>query len=293
MDKRSFLTANECTCTVANLNIEIKVTAHDALAKHATITSLLNSDLQAMNCQGVLGSDVDQTLAGANAVATQCHCLDNRVWVTLHDRAVHERTWVTFVGITNHILVLSLIVSCKAPLHTSWETSTTTTAQSRLLDDVDNLLGSLVLQSIRESHVTVASNILGNVLRIDKTAVAQSDTLLLAVEVHVLRVANVLRSLGVNIEQSLNATTTNHVLLNDFVGILGLHLCVESIVGHHLNNRAFLTEAETSCYNHINFTGNTISFNGSLQVLDNFSTARSFTASTTAAQELNVLSSHG
>ena len=214
------------------------------------------------------------------------------MWVTLHDRAVHESSGVALIGITNHILVLSLIATRKSPLHASRETCTTTTTQSRLLDDVNYILGSLVLKCIRECHVAVASDVLSNVLWIDKTAITQSHTLLLAIEIHVFRVTNMLRGLRVDIEQTLYTMPANHMLLNDFFGIFGFNLCVKSVVGDNLNNRAFLTEAKASGHDYFYLICNAISFNSSLKVVDNFCAVRSFTACTPTAKQLNVFSTH-
>ncbi len=83
-----------------------------------------------MYSQGILGTDVDQTLVGVDAVTADGHGLDHRVGVTLHDGAVHECTGVALVGIADHILLVGFIATGKAPLHTGGEASATTATQT-------------------------------------------------------------------------------------------------------------------------------------------------------------------
>ena len=130
MDQSGLLTADECTSTVADLNIKVKVSSQDLLAKQTVLASLLDSDLQAVNSQGILSTDVNQTLVGVDAVTADGHSLNHRVGVTLHDGTVHESTGVALVSIADHVLLVGFIATGKAPLHTGGEASATTTTQT-------------------------------------------------------------------------------------------------------------------------------------------------------------------
>ncbi len=106
-----------------------------------------------------------------------------------------------------------------------------------------------------------------------------------------LAVAHRLVGLGVNIEQTLHATTANDVLLNDFGSILGLHLGVEGVVGDNFHDRALLTETEATRGDHIHFVGDAVLLECGIQVVNDFVAIGCFTSRTTAAQYLQTLGS--
>ena len=106
-----------------------------------------------------------------------------------------------------------------------------------------------------------------------------------------LAVAHRLVGLGINIEQTLHATTTDDVLFYDFGSILGLHLGVEGVVGDNLHNGAFLAETETTRGDDINLVGNAILLDSGFQVINDFVAVGCLTTGTTAAQHLQVLGS--
>ena len=246
-----------------------------------------------MHSQGILGADVNQSLVGPDAITADGHCLKHRVGVALHDGAVHECAGVALVGIAHHILVFGLVVAREAPFQACGEAGATASAQTGLLDDVDHLLGGLVLQGVGQCGVAVAGDVLLDVLGVDKAAVAQCHTQLFAIEVHVLRVAHGVLRLWIHIEQSLHLSAANHVLFDDFLGILGLHLGVEGVVGHDLHDGAFLAEAEAAGDDHVHLVGDSLSLDGRLEVVDNLRTVRGFATGAAAAQQLDVLGTHG
>ena len=130
MDQSGLLTADKCTGTVADLDIEVKVSTENLLAEQTIFTSLLDGNLQAVNSERILSTDVNQTLVGVDAVTADGHCLNHRVGVTLHDGTVHECTGVALVSIADHVLLVGFIATGKAPLHTGGEASATTTTQT-------------------------------------------------------------------------------------------------------------------------------------------------------------------
>ena len=82
-----------------------------------------------------------------------------------------------------------------------------------------------------------------------------------------LAVAHRLVGLGVDIEQTLDATATNDVLLNDFGSILGLHLSVEGVVGDNLHDGTLLAETEATGGDDIHLVGNAVLLEGGIQVI--------------------------
>ena len=97
VDQSGLLTADKCTGTVTDLDIEVKVSTENLLAEQTIFTSLLDGNLQAVNSERILSTDVNQTLVGVDAVTADGHRLNHRVGVTLHDGTVHECTGVALV----------------------------------------------------------------------------------------------------------------------------------------------------------------------------------------------------
>ena len=85
-----------------------------------------------------------------------------------------------------------------------------------------------------------------------------------------LAVADRLLSLRVNIEQTLHTTATDDVLLDDFHCILGLDLRIEGIIRDNFHDRALLAKAEATGSDNINLVCNTILFESSLKVFNDF-----------------------
>ena len=90
-----------------------------------------------------------------------------------------------------------------------------------------------------------------DILGIDESAVTQSDTELLLIEAHVLRVADVLLGVGVLIEQAGDLAALDHMLLDDLLGILRLDIGVESVVRYHLDDRTLFAETEAAGHHHL------------------------------------------
>ena len=81
------------------------------------------------------------------------------------------------------------------------------------------------------------------------------------------------------------------MLLNDFGSIFGLHLGVESVVGHHLHNGALLAETEATRGDDIHLVGDTVLLESGFQVVNDFVAVGCLTTGTTAAQHLQMLGS--
>ena len=106
-----------------------------------------------------------------------------------------------------------------------------------------------------------------------------------------LAVAHGLVGLGVNIEQTLYTATADDVLLDNLGSVLGLHLGVEGVVRHDLDNGALLAEAEATGSDHIHLVGDTVLFNSGLEVIYDFVAVGRLATGTAAAQHLQVLGS--
>ena len=187
------------------------------------------------------------------------------------------------VGVADHVFLLAGALGSYLPLETGGETSAAASSQTGLLDSLDGLLGS-ALEHLGQCLVTVAGYVLVYILGIDESAVTQSDTELLLIEAHVLRIADMLPGVGVLVEQTGDLAALDHVLLYDLLGILGLDICVEGIVWNHLHDRTFLTETEAACHHYLHVVVHSGSNNLLPQSLDDPGALGRTATRTSAAQ---------
>ena len=75
MDEGGLLSADECACAVAELDLEVESGAQDVLAKKAVFLSLLDGYLETVDCQRILCTDIDKSLACSDAITADGHCL--------------------------------------------------------------------------------------------------------------------------------------------------------------------------------------------------------------------------
>ena len=140
--------------------------------------------------------------------------------VSLQEGTVHECTRVTLVGVADYIFLLAYAaLGCDFPLKSGRETCAATATETGLLDFLNYLGGSHFSEALSESGIPVAGNGFLNVLRIDETAVAESYTELLLVELHMRGVRNALLGVRCHIKETLNFAALDDVLFDDFLGI--------------------------------------------------------------------------
>ena len=102
------------------------------------------------------------------------------------------------------------------------------------------------------------------------------------VEVHMLRVAHVLLVLRIGVEQIGHLTTLDNMLVDDALGIFGLHLCVEGVVGHNLDDGATLAEAEATGLDNLYVVAETFLGKDFLEVFDNLEAVGALASGTAA-----------
>ena len=112
----SFLTADERACAETKLHIKIKAGAEDVFTEQAVLTRLVDSNLQTLNGNRVLRTNIYATLGSADSIAGNRHSLNQRVGVALENGTVHECARVALVGVTANILLVGVVACGKFPL---------------------------------------------------------------------------------------------------------------------------------------------------------------------------------
>ena len=168
------------------MEIEIKAGVKYIFAEQAVFPRLVNSYLQALDCDGVLRADIDIALGSAGGVAADGHCLDDAVRVALKHGTIHECAGVALVGVTDDILLIRCVRRGEAPLEAGRESAAASASEAGILDLLDDLLGGHLGQHLAQSGIAVHCDIFVDILGVYEAAVTQRNSLLSLIEVGVV-----------------------------------------------------------------------------------------------------------
>ena len=168
--------------------------------------------------------------------------------VTFQNGTVHERAGVTFVRIADDILFVTGLVLLELPLDTGGESRAAASAQTGSLDLINNILRGHGLQDLIQSLIAADTDILMNVLRVDLTAVTKGDPVLFFIEADLFNVIDLGTGILVDVIH-LHVTddiAADHVLIDDPLRVLRLHMRIENTVRENSDDRSLLTETEAA-----------------------------------------------
>ena len=215
--------------------------------------------------------------------------------VALQHGTVHERAGVALVSVAGHVLLIGLGAVGELPLQARGETAAAAAAQAGLEDFVDDLLAGHAGQRLFQRLVAVEGQVFVNVFGVDHAAVAQSDALLVLVEVNILQaLVGVLLVGGViGIHQVLHVTALEQMLGDDLVHILYLYAGVEGAFGVYDDNGAGLAQAKAARADNLDFLFQAGFFDFLLKALDDLRRAGRRTTGTAAAEHMCAIDIHG
>ena len=281
-----FFAADECARTETDFHIEVEVGTEDTLTEQTVFTSLVDCDLESLDCDRIFCTNVNVTLISADCVAADCHCFDQCMGVTFEKGSVHECTGVTFVGVTDNVLLIGDRRLGERPLTTGREAAAAASAQTGIEDFLDNVIGRHLGQNLFQCEVTVACDVFVDVFRIDDTAVTECNTLLLLVECSIVEGngcrIGLLFFAGIGVNKAFNDTTLEQVFFNDFGDIFLLDHGVEGSLGINDHDRAECAETETTGHNDLDFIFKTLCLQFSCERVTKRDTAGRSTAGTAA-----------
>ena len=209
-----------------------------------------------------------------DAVSSDSHSLDYAMRVTLEDGTVHKCTRVTFVGVTANILgdALSSVTGSKLPFKASRESAAATATETGINDFLDySIRISLLCKDLTKSLITIMSDILIDIFRVDVTAVAESNTHLLLEEVAVIcrSFFSCLSTIVLRSHETLYVTALQEVLANDLSNILRSYAIIHNTFRIDYNDRTLGAKAEASCLNYFYFFFKSLSRNLLFKLLEN------------------------
>ena len=211
--------------------------------------------------------------------------------IAFKNRTIHECARVAFVSVADDIFLIARLILLELPLHTGRETGAAASAEAGSLHDIDNILRGLLCKNVIQSLIAVNADILINVLRIDASAVAKSDSLLLLIETDLVDVINSLAGLSVSIEhlELFDDMTAHDVLLDDTIRIFRFYMCIVNSIRINGDDRSLLAEAEAACLDNFDLICKTFCSELLLQSRHKDSGVTGCTSGTAADKDIHVL----
>ena len=247
------LAAYERARAQTQLDVEIEAGAEDILAEQAVFMRLIDRDLQSLDSDRILRTDIDVALGGADRVACDRHRFQNDVGIALENGTVHERAGVAFVGVAADILLICVVACGEFPFQTGGEARAAAASQTGVEHGLDDLLGGHLGEDLAQSGITVVSDIIVDLFGIDNAAVSQSDALLLLIESSLVEGLDGVLFNGLLIEQTGHDTALVQMLLNDLGNILQLYHGVEGAFRINDHDRAESAKTEAAGGDDVDF----------------------------------------
>ena len=244
--ERSLFTADEGARAHADLEVEVEARAHDVVAQQAVLARLVEREVEALDGQRVLGAHVDVALMRADRVGADDHALDEAVGIAFEHRAVHERARVALVTVAEHVLHVAGRVVGELPLHAGREAGAAAAAQAAGEHLGDHLLRCHLGEDLGHREVTVAGDVLLDLEGVDHARVAQGDLHLTAEELDVLDLGDGGAAAGVLVDEPVDDTALEDVLLDDLGAVFDLDLLVEDTVRVDDGHRPCFAGAEAA-----------------------------------------------
>ena len=147
--QRTTLAADECACTLTDMNPEIVTGIQNVLTKNSEVFCQLNCALQSCDSQRIFRTHVNIAFVSARCNTSDHHAFQHTMRIPFHHASVHERAGVALVTITYDILDRIGLRLHLRPFLAGRETAASTSAQTGLRDLVDDLRLRHIEQSLR------------------------------------------------------------------------------------------------------------------------------------------------
>ena len=254
VNQGSSFAANECACAKTNFHIESMAETHCVRTEDASFSSLIDSYLKTLYCDGVLGSYVNVTLSCAYRITGYHHSFDNTMRIAFENGSVHECARIAFVGVTYDEFLIGFYNGSRQPLFTGGETCAAASSESAVGNDLYNLFGSVFFNTFFVCLVSVYSKVIVDIFGIDFAAVLQNYTILIFVEGSVVDRKNIAFAVSLVSEKPLYSNAANKMRSNYFFYVLSVNVLIECVVFAFIYgyDRSSCAKSETSGKNHSN-----------------------------------------
>ena len=161
-----------------DLDVEIKIGAHDVLTEQTIFGRLLDGVFETVDGEWIFGADVDAPFVCADGIAADGHGFEHRN-VGRSRMEVHERAWVPFVGVADDIFHVGVIAGSDLRIFPVEEAGAAARAVPESSTSWTTSAGVISKKALTECHVSVVGNAVVDVARINDAAVSEGNTQLL------------------------------------------------------------------------------------------------------------------
>ena len=171
-DQSSLFSADESACAHADFHIKGKTSAEDVFTQQSQGTGLLDANIEHFDCDGILRAAVDIAISRADRKRADDHTFDHGMGVAFQNTAVHERARVAFIGIAGNEFHRVGFRLDHAPFFGGGESSSAPASKPRFGYFIDNSIRGHFREDFGQRHVTIFSDIVLDVFRVDLAAVS-------------------------------------------------------------------------------------------------------------------------
>ena len=210
------------------MQVEIKAGVENIFAQKAIFPGLANRDFKPVYGNWIFRTDVNIALCRAHCIAADCHGLHDAVRIPLQNGTVHKRAGIALVRIADDVFLIRLVHGGQLPLAAGRESAAAAPAQAGILNHLDDLLRGVFRQALCQRLIAVIGDVFVDIFRVDDTAVAQRDALLLFIEISGFDALDNIVMDGIIIQQALDDAPFEQMLLHDLGDVLYLNFTVEA-----------------------------------------------------------------
>ena len=169
-----------------DLHIEVEIGAQDLLAQKTHGLGIGHRLLDVSHGNRIFRPHIDIALLGADGIGGDEHPFEDGVGIAFENGPVHEGPRVSFVGIADDVLHISLGVAGKLPFVPRGKPCPAPASQPGADDLLDDLFRAHGGEDLGDGQITVASDVILDPGGIDLPAIAQDDLHLLPIKRNIL-----------------------------------------------------------------------------------------------------------
>ncbi|OPZ97152.1 MAG: hypothetical protein BWY71_01708 [Planctomycetes bacterium ADurb.Bin412] len=117
-------------------DVEVVAAVENVMAQQAVGTGLFDGVLEPLDGQGILGTNINVGLGGADAVGGDYHAFDETVGIAFADSPVHKRARITFIGVADQVFLIRHFLEGEFPLFPGGETTAAAAPQAAGFDQI-------------------------------------------------------------------------------------------------------------------------------------------------------------
>ncbi len=231
VDEGGFLATDECAGALPDLEVEGEGASENAVAEKSGPAGVVNRRGETGDCNRILRAHVYVPLLRPHRVGGNRHSLHHAVRIALEEAAIHERTGIALVGVTEYVLLLALGVVGEAPLEPGRKAGAAAPSEPRRFHRVDYLIARVLGDRFREPGITAERDVVAEAAGVHLPAVPEHHLVLAGEEVDLRFGRRGVAGVEVSVQQPLHGPAAEHVIVYDFAGIFGRYALVEGGVG--------------------------------------------------------------